>query len=252
MTMIKTKATCRHCTKPIPRTIVCGHPEDRLYDAFHICEGCGALVDETLGIVNRDREHVLQGCRDGATCVVCGEYHADRSVLKLSDGKCLHADCFKCSQCGVALDIHNSSVKKRFTSKVQQCIAGTLRCDACSHIPRAVLNIAYCGAASRLQKPRQAKDIYECAMSSLQDFHEKARAEILQTSTYVRAKTSDLSVKTNELLSEESTSKVKESAAIVGERVQAVGTSFWSGLRELHRAAAESFGEVSVGQRLRP
>lgn len=178
----------------------------------------------------------------------------------------------------MALDIHDSSVKKRFTSKVQQCIAGALRCDACSHIPRAVLDITYCGAANRLRirtspvdaqdeqiKARdvmlrhsvsaigaeqaeaqaqvevaQSQDIYECAMASLQGFHEKARIDISQTSTYVRAKTSDLSVKAHELLGEESVSKVQESAAVIGERAHAVGASFWSGLRGLHQAGCSS------------
>lgn len=254
-----------------------GHPEDRFHDVLHICEGCGASVDESLGVVNRDRERVRQGDRACATCAVCGEFHADRSVLKLSDGKCLHADCFKCSQCGVALNIHDSPVKKCFTSKVQQCIAGTLICDACTPIeeavapPRAALDIGTSSVdaeealevmqrhsvstigAEQMQAQApvdvaQAQDIYECAVPTLQGFREKARTEILQTSMYVQTKTSDLSVKANELLDEESISKVQECAAVIGERAQAVGASFWSGLRDLHRAATESFEEARVGR----
>jgi len=98
----------------------------------------------------------------------------------------------------------------------------------------------------------QAQDIYETAMPALQGLHEKALTEISQTSTYVRAKASDLGVKANELLGEESISKVQECAAVIGEKAQAAGASFWSGLWDLHRTATESVEEAGAGQRLRP
>jgi hypothetical protein len=69
----------------------------------------------------------------GKPCAACGQSLSDgRTALKFVDGKVVHAECFKCSQCGVVMNPEDPSVRTLLRSKEQQCINGTLKCDACT------------------------------------------------------------------------------------------------------------------------
>jgi len=125
----------------------------------------------------------------------------------------------------------------------------------------AALDTGYRGAAHGVQKFRSAlpADAVEAQIKAGEALEVVQRRSVsaigvVQTQAqelhgrampFVRAKTADLGEKANELLGEDNISKAQEHVAVIGEKAQAIGASFWSGIRDLHRAASETIEEAS-------